>query len=283
MTLEYRRGSQAPEGTPRSDFHEIESSEPVEYQEMIQQLREAIADYFPEDAGRFQPPSFGRFVESFEVSISAFSRDSTERQMEDHDLVADAFIAAAAIRYVDNFLDEVLWPARKEYDPKIFEDLVKGFLERSFIIAKVYEPNMPREILRLPFLELELELHPSQASFDQHVRDLFYFKSYDMSYVESLWFHDKRKHKTMLSDIAPDAYIGVAIRDFARDFMDDRYLTDTDFNLFRFIRENHLDPKVLKDFLQESVEKLDEKYEEVSWSAFIMQRLQEWQEERGIV
>ncbi len=229
---------------PVEDRQERKEKEPSDYLQMIESLKDAIEAYFPEDASQFDPPTYSRFLESFESSLHNIQNRigiAGDIQVSQQDR---AFIAAAAIRYVDDFLDETLWSRRTEYTPEVFEKLVKGFLERSYAIANVYDPTLPHDIIKLPLLELDLELHPTQENFDKQIQSLFHQKSYDMAYVAHRFF-DKQGEK-IFNTTKQEDYMGIAIGDYARDFNSTALEKDKDFNVFRYVREYNLNTFMLE-------------------------------------
>lgn len=222
---------------------------PAEFwEEMVGELDKVIADYFPKTAvDFFQPPNKNRLREDYKESKRKFSSQNSKLH------TSQAFAAAAAIRYVDDFIDEALWQDLPNYNKDDIESKYAEFLEKAHAIASRYDKTIPHELVSLPKLELHLYLNPDQETFDTNIEELVRLKSLDLHYINTVIRGQKYNRK----DLNESVYMSGAIEDYGRDFMDNSWETDTDFNLFSHIVENNLDPQKLEDLVLSNLSELD--------------------------
>jgi len=234
------------------------------HEQLVKDLKQAIEDYFP---------GFSDFFEF--ATPDDFSRESDHDflRQSDHDFLGDSFyknktgsvqkdsvfLAAVAIRYVDNFIDKVLWPRIHDFEPAVLEKLYEGFLQRVYTITQVYDTNMPEEIIELPRLELSLELHPTQDMFDKHIEELVKRKSIDMAYLTQLKIGGQR-----LDVEQPTKYMMLALEDYSRDFAKDSGYNN-DFDLKRFISNHRIDPWKLINLIEETLKQNGYTYTNGNW------------------
>ena len=93
------------------------------------------------------------------------------------------FMAVAAIRYVDDFIDQALWPGIPDFDPDDLSRRFEVFLRDALRAVQSFDPCMPERILMLPRLEMHLALYPRQDVFDHNFMNLFSCKAFDMLYI----------------------------------------------------------------------------------------------------
>lgn len=254
--------------TSRHDQHELRK-EAVEgdfgFENEVEKLRDdldkVIQKYFPEEFESFKPPTFSRLVQSYEESINQFrDQEDFDREYEGEEN-SRAFLAAAAIRYVDDFIDNCLWLYIKEYDPEIIRQRFSDFLHNALEITREYDPEMPDEILRLPTLEMEFALNPSQEFFDENIHKIFEYKSFDLAYVEQQYFGATPRNR--MDKMNRWLYLGASAKDFSRDFTWENYTKESDFNIRNHIVENELNPDFLIDYVKTILKKINNEIFEV--------------------
>jgi hypothetical protein len=239
---------------------EIQSEEGTqkdEYQKSLVEMQEKmdahITHFFPREARHFKRPSTERMFTSFaEVLGTGLLRQMKEVvHLSRNRTFADfprekmrALMAASIIRYVDDFIDEALWPHIHEYPKPRIKALLKTFLETAHGVAKQYDPDMPRRIIELPLIELDLALDGSQENFDNNVVALLKRKSVDLDYVSAVL-----KEHPVDSEMTDIAHLIICIHDIARDFERSDYAHARDFNVRNHIVNNNLDPRVLVEFV----------------------------------
>lgn len=167
----------------------------------------------------------------------------------------DALIAAAIVRYVDNFIDEALWPRIHEYKKEVIEPYFRSFLERALAIAHFWDKNMPDEIIDLPLTELDLEFDPSQDNFDRKFAKIVQQKSFDMAYIDKLF--SKIPIDVSNQSYSYSWYTGKSLSDLYRDFNDK---DPQDFNIYQHIIRHHLDPSVFIEYVEKFLDDHGEPY-----------------------
>ncbi len=226
----------------------------LDLNDMIRPLNGIITKYFPEQFKLFAPPSQERifsFYQNVDNVIQCYVLGTPSETAEEPVYDEQALLSVAAIRYVDDFIDHALWPDIPRFDPNELSVWFDRFLNDVYILIKRFDQEMPEEILSLPKLELRLTLDPCQENFDQHFINLFQYKSYDMFYIF------QKIHKVPITSIGADKFIRLAVIDYIRDFSPEAIDQDTDMNLYKFIRDNHINPQRLLDFLLRFYQKED--------------------------
>lgn len=230
----------------------------VRYEKIQEDLNFLMQEYFPEEFKNFRSPSISVIMDSFGTSVNYF-REGGEwligKEEVEHaaDSNVDALIAAAIIRYVDNFIDEALWPRIHEYKKEVLGPHFKSFLERALGIARFWDRDMPDEIIKLPLVEMDLEIDPSQSNFDVKFTDFIEHKSFDMAYVDKL-FRKVPSHAPQGSYLF---YIGKSLVDLSRDF----YAVDQkDFNVYGHIVRHHLDPSAFIEYVEKFLDDFGQPY-----------------------
>lgn len=241
----------------------LEQETPEELYEKIQaEMDFVLKRYFPEEFEMYQgfkKPLFSEILHSFHDSKIRIGRKNSSNETpkinyEDAKVSRKeraGFIAATLIRYIDNFIDEQLWPQLHKYNKEYIKKEFDSFITEALIFVRRFDPGMPDSIARLVQLEIDLELEPTQENFDNKCVDLLTQKSYDMFYVSSLLGLTPKKDIDQLSNREQIEYEAVACADYARDFTDSHIKEDTDLNLARLIADNELNPVVLIKYLDD--------------------------------
>ncbi|MFH2105188.1 MAG: hypothetical protein ABII72_03040, partial [Parcubacteria group bacterium] len=106
-----------------------------EYKLLISKLDDLIQEMFPEERKNYYSPDFKRLESSFRMSLDPYQNTEIDSDQEKFEKTK-AFTTAAAIRFVDNFLDEALWPRLKSYQPDVIKKKIDSYLERSLEILR---------------------------------------------------------------------------------------------------------------------------------------------------
>lgn len=205
--------------------------------------------FFPQETATYtKKPDARRVINHYRHSSELL--DEPTRRLIHHRkkkiFNGDALLSVAAIRTIDDFIDTALWPNIENYDRAQLERQFQTMLEELYALVRRYDPTMPHEIILLPKAELGLAIHTSQEYFDEHVKDIFEYKSLDLRY---LFF------RTTGESLTDEQAEILAIRDVLRDFDPTDVRHSKDFNLFRHISENGLNPKKLIGYLTQALEK----------------------------
>ncbi len=149
-------------------------------------------------------------------------------------------LAATAIRFIDDFIDDILWPKLEEFNPLILYKLFKGFMNRVLEITKAYDSNIPKILIDLPLIEMNLELFPTQTNFDSNIERYVRLKALDINYIKS-----GLTEETTLRD---------GLLDISRELIElkEGGHTVTDFTLLRFLSKNKIDPQKLIELIVQS-------------------------------
>ncbi|MDY6973413.1 MAG: geopeptide radical SAM maturase, partial [Thermodesulfobacteriota bacterium] len=225
---------------------ETQVADKIDTTEMTESLDRIMARYFPQLIKSFRPPSLDRMISFYrntERIISEYILGKGKNTKGHTSIVEGAFIAVSAIRYIDDFIDNVLWPNIPEWDPAELSDVFDKFLLEALATVREFDPDMPQEAIELPRLEMHLALYPGQDDFDQNFRRLFEHKSLDMFYVY------KKIHGSPGATTEPEKLSRLGLIDYIRDFSADSIAVDTDLNLYKYVRDNHLNPGQLIDYL----------------------------------
>ncbi len=216
---------------------------------LAREIDAVIAKYFMPQFMLFEPPHIKRVV-SFYLNtgcvIDAYLLNKDRKKAVDFD--REAFIAIAAIRYIDDFIDNVLWPDMEEYDPEELYNQFENFLKEALKTVRRFDPDMPETIIELPLLEMKLALFPGQKLFDQSFKQLMKHKSYDLLYV-----YQKINPEEKMG-LTPNHLLKLALIDYLRDFTEKEMDEETDFNLYLYLLENKINPEKLIYYFNEIYE-----------------------------
>ena len=217
------------------------------YEDLCHELDSVIQQYFPTEFTRFTPPSIDRTQGNLAFIASMFGQ-----QLRESDYFDRSFIAGTAVRYVDNFIDEALWPDLEERiargdNVKEVEEKFGKFLHAIYAVVTRHEAYMPEEILNLPKTEMQLLLHPDQQTLDENIDEYFFYKSFNLAYMEHLLTMQKSAESIMWSEKEWAKFHLIAAWDVARDIHS--WGDKTDFDIFRHIYEHKLDPSKMIDLL----------------------------------
>lgn len=235
----------------RADYLEVGEENEATFEKLLHELDEVIDKYFPEEKKDFVKPDFERIKLSYFQAMGHFSREAHHTDESNFNVEFRSFKAVSAIRYIDDFIDNGLWPHIYEYDKEILIPRFQEFLRKALQVVRKYDPSMPNEIVILPTLELHLALYPSQEEFDANFERLVTQKSFDLEYVNR-WINGF----TVL-DTDTTRYLLGAVRDYSRDFSDEAIKSDTDFNLYAHIKKYGLNPDKFKRFIYNQLLKIN--------------------------
>jgi len=223
-----------------------EDDKKIKLNDLVRAIDAVMAKYFLPQFMQFKPPHIKRIVSFYlntERIIDAYVLNREKKRQKGFD--CSAFIAVTAIRYVDDFIDNCLWPDIDAYDPKELSKRFGKFLVEALEAVRGFDPDMPETIIKLPLLEMKLALFPGQDLFDKNFKQLIRHKSYDLAYVYNKINQDGEKLK-------PNDLLKLAVIDYLRDFTDKEMEEETDFNLYMYVRDNKLDPEQLIAYLNKS-------------------------------
>ena len=224
----------------------IKESKSIDVSEMTEKIDRVIERYFPKQFESFKPPSLDRMISCYRNTykvIDTYVCGTSHHGREDPQLIECAFFTVAAIRYLDDFIDKALWPALPEFDPAALSALFDRFLEEVLQTVREFDPDIPAKTIELPKLEMHLALYPNQDNFDRNFRRLFEYKSFDMFYIY------RKIQGTSVQKEDPDRLERIAVMEHIRDFSSDAIATDSDMNLYKYLRDNKLNPGQLIDYL----------------------------------
>lgn len=216
---------------------------------MLDVINSHFQKYFPEQFKYFKKPDVQRYYRTYKTCLKHFYPDYELKKVEDY-FVKDAFVAGVAVRYVDDFVDEALWPHLPKSDQAKLLETFRKFLNETFQAISIYVPDIHQEIqqpIELECLEMELTLSTDQKTFDDKATHLFDYKSRDLAYFYKKIFGE---------DIIKKDYARFqrsSVRDLLRDFTEKDYLNSTDFNVYNHIRKNNIDPTTFINYLQNTL------------------------------
>ncbi len=229
----------------------------IDLDQLTRKLELLTAKHFPKQFRAFRPPSLQRIITSYHnidmvIQKYVFGKKPERREPRySQTFDENAFLAVAAIRYIDDFIDHALWPAIPEFNPGDLSLRFEIFLKEALDTAREFDPDMPDTIIALPKLEMHLALHPDQETFDQNFTNLFTLKSLDMFYVY------QKIHGDPPATLDLDQLKRLALIDYIRDFSSNSIAADTDLNLYKHVRDNGLDPQLLIQYLKYHYETAD--------------------------
>jgi hypothetical protein len=253
---EYNTGSHLREelGSRSGGPERIESFE-RKYQKFVSEMRSVIDRFFPNELKTFNQPSLERQYNKFVEIANPDAASSTERKkiflQQLSDTQISALMGETAIRYLDDFIDNSLWPRIRTYEKESLRIQFTKFCDASVEVIRNYVPDYPSEIKELFLLELDLELEPTQKNFEAKIILLFNRKSLNLRYMESLMRNMVLDASFTTEQESQLSYKALCIRDFSRDFEPDNYLDETDFNLRNYIHSHHLKPDILIAYIQQ--------------------------------
>lgn len=217
-----------------------------ECEPMFSAIDVVLREYFPEQSENFQRPTVQRYYRTYKAALNHFHPDQKKKKVEDH-FVRDAFVAGVAIRYIDDFIDDALWPHIPQNASVDFLEYFKQFLDRVYRSASVFVPDLFHSIdpvIKLQSLEMELTLFRDQKTFDEKATQLFAYKSKDLAY-----FH-RKIHGLDIAVEDTERFQRSSIRDLLRDFEEEDYSTSTDFNLYNHMKEHKINPEKFIRYLK---------------------------------
>lgn len=220
--------------------------------DLSESIDRVIIKYFHDRLKPIDPPSREKIIISYRnidkiVNAYVYGKMPGKKRA----FVEEAYFAAAAIRQLDDFIDKVLWPNLSLFHPKELTELYSVFLKEWLETVRLFDPEMPDEIIEIFLIEMDLALNCSQENFDEKFKQLFKSKSLDVFYVH------QKIHKRASRPIPQDILFRLALIDYIRDFLEVSIEADTDLNLYKYIRDHKLDPGELVAFLIRLYEKED--------------------------
>lgn len=216
-------------------------------------MRPVLAANFPDAAAAFLPPTVYKIRNDFEnhLELTAPWINEPVQPAEAADL-RTALKTVALIRYLDDFIDDHVWPKldlQSVKDRQKFSSLLKDFL----VVAQTLEPSFTGASLEIFKVEARLAAEPTQANFDRNFRELFRTKSYDivLCYCQA---HHLDIH-TMHTEL-----VMMGIVDCCRDFdtpLKTQPADSTDFDLYRFIVDHQINPRRMVAFIETALHHLN--------------------------
>lgn len=206
--------------------------------------------HFPDLFSQFEAPSFDYLIEHYGL-IANISTDF-DKSVDSNN--TDAFLFACVIRYIDNFIDEVIWPYLRSNKKNIedsFENTFSLFIDEVYNEAQKTLQYLPKEIINLPKIEVQLFLHPDQDTFDNLFKTYIYNKSYNLAYLDFLITKKHPAEMSMWNEDQKDEYILKALWDISRDTYNDNL--QSDFDILQHIKSNDLDAKEFIQVIYETI------------------------------
>jgi len=230
--------------SPRTFSPATHDGDPIDISPITQTIDYQIKTFFPHLFEAFIPPSLEKIASSYRnadklIKTYVYGHPYKDQSEENH-FSESGFLSAAMIRYVDDFVDNVLWPRIRTFEPSALEERFSRFLAKTVQAMRAFDPDLPDSIGDLLRLEMELALHHDQQTFDQNIEPLFRCKSFDLYYV----YRKIHCEEGCLAAI-PDHLMRVALMDYLRDFDDKAIATDKDLNLYTLVRDHCLNPQEL--------------------------------------
>lgn len=158
---------QSDEAIERKKWLEMQIFE-QKYRQFDNEMISAIKHFFPIEAEHFKKPSLERqYTKFFEIA------DSAPTDGRYSDLHMNALLGESFVRYIDDFIDTILWPRISGYKKEALKKTFERFCQEFLFLLKKYVPTYPSEITELWSIELDLELDPSQGNFNSKIIKLF--------------------------------------------------------------------------------------------------------------
>lgn len=245
---------------PRSSA-EIREQELLEFRELMDKLCGLMRRHYPTLGVTAATPTPDAIANNYEFISAVVLERAAPQEIHANDR---AFLSMSAIRYVDDFLDDMLWPRLPEIIQSTPNELIRkqltDFMDSAEQIIREYDPYFPPEIKALPLIELELTLSPTQETLNAYTDDYVDKKSYNISYLRHLLLRDQSQTQELWTPQQKNENELLAIWDIARDLQPVQW-DKKDFNIFRHISTHELEPTVLIARIQSALkQKLPEVY-----------------------
>ncbi|NCS99727.1 hypothetical protein GW765_01965 [Candidatus Parcubacteria bacterium] len=226
-----------------------------EFNEMVQKMDLLIRKYFPDAYANFSPPSFEYMERHYNIVIGVATGFEDEVIIDD----SNAFTFVSAVRYIDNFIDEALWPILEEKNnthslQEGFEEKFYAFIDEVYKEVQVYDIYLPEEVVDLPKIEIKMFLNPDQETLDNLLEKYIDNKSFNLAYIDHLVTKRRPAEMSVWDDAEKCKYRLMALWDISRDVSD--WADSTDFDLFYHIYSNNLDPENLKKIIFEVIKQV---------------------------
>ena len=222
----------------------------IDVDKMTKKIDLVIENFFPEQSKSFKPPSIERMIACYHNTNSVIQtyiygaiKDTDRDANKKEPFSKSAFFTVACIRYLDDFIDNALWPEIEKFDPVELSSRFRAFLLEALKVIKEFDENIPDKIIDLPIVEMRLALFPGQKNFDENFKKLFECKSFDLFYI-----YEKIQGKPVKT-VDIDKLERIALMEHIRDFSPESIATDTDLNFYKYIRDNRLNPEKFIDYL----------------------------------
>jgi ElaB/YqjD/DUF883 family membrane-anchored ribosome-binding protein len=231
-----------------------QSFEMQEINEMLDKMDQVMRKFYPALFNSFHSPSLDRIEGNLTFIQQALLRDNSTMGKSDR-----SYLAATAVRYVDNFIDEVLWPAfqseieRHGLLSQQTTNTYHAFIKMVYAVTLAHDPYIPEEITEIPLLEYKMLAQPDQKTVDETIRNYFFYKSFNLAYIEHLLKRERAADSALWTDVEKNKFLLLAAWDVARDML--TWGDKTDFDVFKHISDHKLDPRTLIDFLHEIIQK----------------------------
>ncbi len=229
----------------------VEASEREEFDQLCKDLMECIRKFFPKLSAYYHLPDLEQIELNYSYIINLAGENYSNQAI---DIKSREFLSAAAIRILDNFIDEVYWPkvVLLIEDPQSKEQVTETmskFLSQAEEIIRIYDPHISPEIKELPMLELKLALNPDQQTFDREILNYFNRKSYNIAYLRHLVTSEQSQSEELWTERERNKNQLIAAWDISRDLMSvnrQKY----DFGVFNHIENNGLNPSSLLEIFK---------------------------------
>ncbi len=220
---------------------------PIDIATLTGEIDRLLKEHFPEEYRAFIPPTLEKIISCYrnaDMLIQTYVHGIPYDPGQQGNAFSESgLVSAAMIRYADDFVDRALWPRIGAFDPAQLEARFEVFLKEAVKAMREFDPDLPDSIADLLLVEMHLALHPDQETFDRNFENLFRCKSFDLYYVY------QKIHGGNCVSAVPKHLMRVALMDYLRDFSEEAIATDTDLNLYAFLRDHKLSPRKLLEFL----------------------------------
>ena len=138
---------------PKSEYEGIKTKEgkSIKIDKITRKLDRVIKKYFPEQFKSFKPPSLERMISFYRNAsrvIHTYIHGNSLNLKGKEPFVEKAFIAVAAIRHLDDFIDNALWPSISEFDASELSAIFDKFLREALKTVREFDSDMPESVIK---------------------------------------------------------------------------------------------------------------------------------------
>ncbi len=219
----------------------------MDFEALCERLDRTIERFFPNQLLLYNRPELEDMIICYRNAYHAIHTCLYDKQNDDKSkdppIIPAAFFTVSAVRYIDNFIDEALWPALANFDPSLLPGRFDKFLLELLETLRLFDPDVTEELTMLPKTELYLALNPTQDNFDGNFEKLFKYKSYDLYY-----YYEKMLGR-QITAAESEKLNRIAFVEYLQNFSQESIASDTDFNIYKHIRDNGLNPHKFMEYL----------------------------------